>query len=544
MRSAVLALVVLALAPAAGVAATPFTPAVPLAPPDSGFGGAAVNARGDMAVVWQGSRELGADPAAGKVELLRAPAGAGFAPVERLASGRVREPRLALGADGALTALWWAGDLVSVGYASGTVGAGLGAPGAFPGTSAPYTFVGPRGEMMNVGTNRTADRDLPTQVIGAYRPPGGEFGPRRVLAEHGYVDERTTASVHPGGGATVVYRAATGSRDPLRVWALTVSPAGEPSAPVPLSSASEDARMGPPDVEAGPGGELAVGWRMSTPSSGPIPFPIAGPPRVAVRTAGGVWGVPEGLPEEGVSGNPVDLSFDHRGNLVAVWPGVAPLGNPRAPGVLRVAVRPPGGPFGPTEEISAPRAFPPYAGALDGGGNLVVTWTEAQEGTGAAPVLLAAARRPGGRLGLPATLHARAMPRALLLDGGEGGLLVAQEFPSQAIVGYRYVRALLDVPAAPPLGRLAVDGRLRRARFVVTEPGKVVAAIDRAIPRRGYARVSQRIARFGRGVRRLALAGARGRRLAPGTYRLTLAAHDLTGRRLARRQVRFGVPRP
>jgi hypothetical protein len=222
---------------------------------------------------------------------------------------------------------------------------------------------------------------------------GGGFAPSVAVTAGGeavavWQERVDSASGKPcasvcAGGLTVRIRAAARPKD---------GPWGAPQtlAEVPLGA--------PPDVEAPPGPRVAVDpagtavavWEDSSGGLGNV--------RAAVRPAGGAWGAPENVSGLGLIAGTPSVIVDATGTALAVW---------EEQGVTDVrvvaAVRPAGGAWAASEEISGPgpgTAMGPQA-AFDGAGNALVAWARTDGGEVQAETV---ERPAGGAWGLPETV--------------------------------------------------------------------------------------------------------------------------------------------
>lgn len=166
------------------------------------------------------------------------------------------------------------------------------------------------------------------------------------------------------------------------------------------------------DVQVDEAGGAVATW---IPLLGTTDYPSHGVPMVAIRPPGGAFGPPAPLP----SGGPVSdlmLAVNASGEAMVLWQ--------RPDGTYQYAVRSPGGTFGAAESISAPpTAVHPLLLTLDDNGVALGAW----ESGGGGPRVFYATRPAGGSFGSWASvLFSDPVTITAAGDRSGDGLLVGQ----------------------------------------------------------------------------------------------------------------------
>jgi hypothetical protein len=154
------------------------------------------------------------------------------------------------------------------------------------------------------------------------------------------------------------------------VVAAVAAPGAHAAAPGPSWLApldiSNDIRRQPTDLVVTPDGTMVMG-QMSRDSFEPFHEHS----EVVVRSPGGSLGAPQELSSPGAHGLFVRLASDELGNVAAAFTELRD-----GTEIVRVAVKPAGGPFGPARDVSDPVTSARFPEIGIGGGHVVVTWAQ------------------------------------------------------------------------------------------------------------------------------------------------------------------------
>ena len=223
---------------------------------------------------------------------------------------------------------------------------------------------------MVVWTKNEADTST---VQASFRPKDGSFGSTSSVLAGGFDPD---VAVDEQGNALVVAAGEDG-----RVFSAFKPRTGS----FHVAQAISDVNGSTPRIAVDAGGDALAVW--STDNGGPI--------QTSFRAAGGSFGAPQAVSEEG--GNPFEpqVAFDEQDNALVVWSRFDG-GNLR----VQSSTRPEGGEFDSPVTLSAPDqdAFEPRITAHEGA---AVVWTRPD---GANLRVQGAFRRPGEQFGTPQTL--------------------------------------------------------------------------------------------------------------------------------------------
>lgn len=195
--------------------------------------------------------------------------------------------------------------------------------------------------------------------------------------------------------------------------------------------------IGGVDVTVDPSGSVTLVWARRTTGDDLVL-------QTVTRPAGGSFSQPQSLgpvssPFLGILNNP-SVAVDARGSAIAVWSDPS--------GIIKAAIRPPGGSFGaPVDLSTGTNNFEPNL-ALSANGTAVVTWADGN-------TIRAASRAPGAAFGpgqaLGDTGGALATPQAAVNDAGAAAVIWASDPPGTdpAVIQARVRPAGTDFPAAP-----------------------------------------------------------------------------------------------
>ncbi len=296
--------------------------------------------------------------------------------------------------------------------------------------------IGPDGTATAVWERRNGIHPV---VQTATKPPGGSFGPVFDLAASGQPSQRSQIAIGADGTATVVWARYNGANHIAQ--AATRPPGGTFGLPVNISASGHDAIY--PQIAIGPDGTTTAVWEEVIIGTGRIiqaatrpPGGSFGPavnlsaggggafdPRVAfgpdgtttvvwsrdngknaiiqaaTRLAGGSFGPPVNLSAVDQSAFLPQIAFGPDGTATAIWR--------RSNGtntIIQAATRPPGGSFGPAEDLSASGqdANAPQI-AIGPDGTATAVW---QRDNGTNFIVQARTRPPGGSFGPAVNLSA------------------------------------------------------------------------------------------------------------------------------------------
>jgi hypothetical protein len=316
----------------------------------------------------------------------------------------VRDVQAAFGGDGTLVVVWHEGDL-----STQTIKAAVRPPGGS--FAEPVTLAGPT---VGLGGPHVAVDDLGTALVtwgqgaGAkfsVRPPGGDFGPAddvpRPAGENVNTEVEVTFDAQGNALAAWVGSTVSGAGADIHLRASVRPRGGSFGSPESL-----DNGLSNPDVPGTPSfllsqlsvasagaGDLIVSWHSSCCLVGSETASV----RVAVRPPGGPFGPAQTLDSAPASSGGVaspSLAGSAQGSAVVVWARTPTS----TPGNVAACTRPPGGEFAGCviEDVSGDGTKPvtPEV-ALDTQGNAVAVWTR-KAPTGADPVAVQSAERAAG----------------------------------------------------------------------------------------------------------------------------------------------------
>jgi hypothetical protein len=333
-----------------------------------------------------------------------APAWLPAAPIPGQGS-HARDAQAAFGGDGSLVVAWHEGDA-----SSQTIRVAVRPPGGS--FEEPVTLAGP---IVGLGPPRVAVDDLGTAVVTwiqgagakfAVRPPGGPFGLAddvpRPAGEN--VNSPVEVTFDAQGAALAAWVGSTSSVSGINfhLRASVRPPGGSFGSPESLDNGVDNAdAVGTPtfmlsdvSVASSGAGDLIVSWRSVCCLVGSDTASV----RVAVRPPGGPFGssqTVDSIPTaSGANVGSPRLAGGSEGSAVVVWSRISTS----TTGNVAACTRPPGGTFAgcAIEDVSDTGTNPaaPKA-ALDAQGNAVAVWTR-KAPTGADPVAVQTAERAAG----------------------------------------------------------------------------------------------------------------------------------------------------
>jgi len=385
---------------------------------------------------------------------------------------------LAVNPSGAMVALLQVGTRLDV--RSGSVRSGLGpARTLATGTISSRVALGPDGTAVAAWTTR-----IPVGVEVSVRPPGGRWSRSQLLSVEGTFHGGTTPdiAIDDKGNAIVSWKE---DGPDYYVARVAYRPAGGSfGTPVDLSPRTTTPQAGAPKVAMSADGEAIAVWGQELPAGGVQSEAVM----YSIGRAG-TW-----APATQVSEVPSDalvLSWDvtiaDSGEALVVWTEL-----PHSmPAVVKAAIRPPGGGFGPAGVIGTQRTTDVALGvelAADRRGNAVAVWLDPR---GLDRVVPHVARRLAGTnvwqpfpRGVPALTVPRiaALQRIGVAVSPRGGMVLSWS----VIAGRAYgvVRALV----MPIRGRIVKNHVQTVARSplagtptieaVALGPGRAFVAVD------------------------------------------------------------------
>jgi hypothetical protein len=291
---------------------------------------------------------------------------------------------------------------------------------------------GARVAITSAGDVAVAWRDGGQGLSVAVRPAGGRFGSPQRLSRSGRWVEALELVADSRGALIVVWVDGECCRVPAdkRVWASTRRLGGRFSDRVAVSEPPSDigASAPPLAVAAGDDGSLTVVWQSEVWSS------WEGVTEAVIyagdRLPGGGFGPPTPVsPPEDRAYGPI-VASGPSGETVVLWTSDPCRGFPPCTELL-AATRPPGGRFGPPEQVALPDesgSFPRWPAArqvqIASDGTVVAVWREHPLCMYCFGADVRAARRPPGqRFGSPQTLgHWGASGPWLALDAEDRAL--------------------------------------------------------------------------------------------------------------------------
>lgn len=264
----------------------------------------------------------------------------------------------------------------------------------------------------------------------ATRPSGGSFSTSTRIAEiPNGIPQGIDVAINADGDIAVTWTEdhdATGS-DFVRAWVRLKGgpfPSPEPVSPTPV----EDQSAGSPRIALAADGEAMAVWRYDVAAE---PDVVENVIQAAVRPLEGGF-LPQGdISDPGGNSSAPMLAATPAGEAVAAW-----IRDDGVDRLARYSIRPPGGSFGDSEDLSAfgEDAFDTDI-AIAPDGEAVAAWTASD---GSDSVVQAADRQPGGSFGSPETVSAPSSdtrsPGVVLNDDGAGAAVWQRSNGSHLVV--------------------------------------------------------------------------------------------------------------
>lgn len=248
---------------AKGTATAGFGTPLPLSPPSQGgyFPEVAANGRGDAVAVWKRSH-----PFTYGIEASIRPAGGDFGESQAISEDDLRfscnYPQVAIDSSGNAIAVW---------------------------------------QQMDASRNSV----IKAAVRGAHDQ---RFDPPVTASDPGLDSTYPQVAIAEQGTGVVAWRGEDAGGQEA-TYAATVSPEGSPGAPAPISPPASG--VGTPQVETDSSGNAIAVWYRSTGQDWRV--------ESAARPAGGSFGPPKWLSDEGVDAAQPQLDFDGEGNAIIAW---------------------------------------------------------------------------------------------------------------------------------------------------------------------------------------------------------------------------------
>lgn len=358
----------------------------------------AISRTGDATAVWRQP-----DGGSSGGHLARAssrPAGGTWSPPVTLGPGGRYAPSVAMDDDGNAIAVWERSksgtEPARVLAARRTAGGSWSAEPEILATAsgeasfyAPVVVVDDAGDATAVWTQLVPSGGTPS-VWAATRPVGGAWSSPKEL-------DTNSACIFPAvdgaGAVTVLWRRVGGPGAPWEVRSA-VRPRGGAWSP-PATVHSTDRRIGYcPELAVNEAGQAIAAWRTVENDPGEPTFTRL---RVARRSAGGTWGMPAVLEDEGVSAS---LAIDREGNATVIWQSAA-----TEPRRVRAAQQAAGGAWSAAVTLDADGHIGRYDTngyvrqlGVDAAGNVTAVWSHSRSS------IRSAVLSPGGSWSEPVEL--------------------------------------------------------------------------------------------------------------------------------------------
>ena len=294
----------------------------------------AVDAAGDVTVVWEASAE-----GTTFIETVERPAGGDWSVPETIGEEPTAfspEPWVAVDSAGDAIAVWKKAEVIQSAYRP--AGESWGAPVAISGEE---SFV-PQAAMNAAGDATVvwmAHRGGHYVVNSAYLPAGGEWEAPTLVSQPGEEGGDPQIAIDAAGDTLVAWSGEVGGAEYVRT--ATRPAGGSWEAPTDASAAGEEVQSIQDAVD--PEGDAIVAWAGDGRQVGEY-----NRVRAAFRPSGGIWETPEELTAPEGNGFPQDLVFDQSGNAAIVSEREAL----DATWVIEAAYRPAGGPWEAGVELS------------------------------------------------------------------------------------------------------------------------------------------------------------------------------------------------
>jgi len=296
------------------------------------------------------------------------------------------------------------------GFWSEIVGGVDGPPCPSPGE--PQLALDAAGDAVVAWTNLAGSQSVVEVVT---KPAGGHWSESRQLSAPGEeAQSPPQVAIDPAGDVTVVW--SDGS--PRQLRGVDKPAGGEWSEPESISPPGDDARE--PQLAVARSGEAFVAWCSGCGGSN-----YGGVVRMASRVPGGSWSPAQDLSPSTRTARGPRIAVDPAGDVTAAW-------YYKSSARVQAAYQPAGGTWGnpvPLSEEGAEVKAPP-AIAIDAGGDAIIAWEAVVKDVGITPVVQAAVRPRGSGWGPAANLGPP--------SGGSSEALVAAMDPAgNGLVAYR-----------------------------------------------------------------------------------------------------------
>jgi hypothetical protein len=269
----------------------------------------AVDGAGDVTVVWEsyaGTNRL-------LIQAAERPAEEGWR--KPVVLGEVQtmmapEPSIGVGQDGDAIVLWHAFGVIKSAFrpAEGTWQTPVDVSDPHLESYVPELAVDASGDASAVWMQEDGSQG---SIHSAYRPAGGEWGEPTLVSEAGESAGDANVAINADGDATAVW---SGEESGLRTIRAALRPAGGAwESPASISTPGNTV-VGFPQVALDGDGDTIAAWADTTDESSNYALAT-----VSYRPAGGGWGPPEELSEDGGNGYPLDVVFDTSGNAAIAW---------------------------------------------------------------------------------------------------------------------------------------------------------------------------------------------------------------------------------
>jgi hypothetical protein len=336
------------------------------------------------------------------------------------------------------------------GFWSERVGEVNGPPCPNPGE--PQLAVDAAGDVAIAWTNLAASQSVVEVVT---KPAGGHWSESRQLSAAGEeAQSPPQVAIDPAGDVTVVW--ADESEFPHQLRGVDKPAGGEWSEPESISPPGDDARE--PQLAVARSGEAFAAWCSGCGGSN-----YGGVVRVASRAPGGSWTPPQDLSPSTRTARGPRIAVDPAGDVTAAWYF-------KSSARVQAAYRPAGGSWGsplPLSEEGAEVKDPP-AIAVDAGGDAIVAWEAVVKDVGITPVAQAAVRPRGSGWNPPATLSppggGEARTPVAAIDSAGNGLVVWRAAYEGGLRAVDYIAK--PAPGPPPTPRLTRTAPVSPSKYV------------------------------------------------------------------------------
>jgi hypothetical protein len=324
-------------------------------------------------------------------------------------------------------------------------------------------------------------------VRAAFRPKGGRFGASVQISKAGVAARNPQVAFDRSGDAFVLWNANDLSGGRRQVVQVAMRPVhGRFGNPVDLSVGN--GQVGEPRLAVDGAGDAVALWRQCNNNVFGCDNGGTYIVRAAIRPAGGRFGPPVSLSAAGNDAQDLQVAIDNSGGAVAVWDrfnGTSPA--------IESAQRPPGGTFGPTTDLTTGALNPQVA--MDAAGDAIVGWEK--DAANDKSIVQTAMRPAGGTFAAPQNITGPVTEANLALTMNSSGRAVTawQGCPSGHIPCSRWVvRAAVRRPGASFTAPVVVSPTRQDSLFpglAINAAGDALAIWMRAKPGPGAGEIAE-----------------------------------------------------